>query len=74
MHERFTALGYRVHLAEDDGVRIATAHRLVSGDAFGPPFPDDRDGWRASLRNALVRLYDLRRDLDTIREQKPWPH
>jgi hypothetical protein len=84
MNERFAALGYRVHLAEDDGVWIATARRLDGGEAFGPPFPGDRADeaaealarwpeWQHAHSGALVRLDDLRRDLDTIREQKPWP-
>jgi hypothetical protein len=42
MNDRFAARGYRVHLTEDDGVWIATARRLDTGDAFGPPIPADR--------------------------------
>lgn len=42
MTDRFAALGYRVQLAEDDGVWVATARRVDTGDAFGPPIPADR--------------------------------
>ena len=42
MNHRFEALGFRVHLTEDDGVWVATARRLDTGDAFGPPVPGDR--------------------------------
>jgi hypothetical protein len=116
MNDRFTALGYRVHLTEDDGVWIATARRRDTGDAFGPPIPADRAdeaadslaGWlewqrahtmaltalqaaenvyhrlaadrfstvdddarRAAVREALVRVDDLRRELDDVRGRKP---
>jgi hypothetical protein len=119
MNDRFAALGYRVHLTEDDGVWVATARRLDTGDAFGPPVPADRAeeaaeslvGWlewqrahttallalqtaesvynrlaadrfgtvdndarRAAVREALVRVDDLRRELDDVRGRKPWPH
>ena len=42
MDDRFQALGYRVHLTEDEGVWVATARRLDTGDMFGPPMPPDR--------------------------------
>jgi len=119
MNERFAALGYRVHLTEDDGVWIATARRLDSGDAFGPPIPGDDAGeaaaslagwleWqrahttalaalqaaesvyhrlaadsfgtvdgdarRAAVREALARVDNLRRQLDDVRGNRPWPH
>ncbi|MGE3190849.1 MAG: hypothetical protein AB7N90_14300, partial [Vicinamibacterales bacterium] len=39
---RFTTLGYRLLLAEDeDGVWVASARRLDTGDPFGPPVPGD---------------------------------
>ena len=42
MSDRFTMLGYRVHLAEDEGgVWTATARRLDTGETFGPPVPAD---------------------------------
>jgi hypothetical protein len=120
MMDRFTALGYRVHLAEDEGVWTATARRLDTGDTFGPPVPADAadeaaeqlarwlewqrahttalqalqaaehtyhrltadrfanptltSGPASAARDALVRLDDLRRELDRVRGQKPWPH
>lgn len=119
MNDRFLALGYRVHLTEDEGVWIATARRLDTNDAFGPPVPADRaedaaeilarwlewqrahtsalsalqaaesvyhklaadrfgtadeESRRLAVRDALIRVDDLRRDLDTVRGQKPWPH
>lgn len=119
MSDRFSLLGYRVQLTEDDGVWVATARRLDTGDAFGPPVPGDRAeeaadtlaGWlewqrahtlalqalqsaensyhrlaadrfgaadeearRLAVRDALVRVDDLRRELDTVRGLKPWPH
>lgn len=49
MTDRFEALGYRVHLAEDEGVWVATARRLDSGDTFGPPVPADRADEAADL-------------------------
>lgn len=42
MDQRFEALGYRVQLTEDEGVWVATARRLDTGDMFGPPMPADR--------------------------------
>ena len=42
MDHRFEALGYRVQLTEDEGVWVASARRLDTGDAFGPPMPADR--------------------------------
>jgi hypothetical protein len=42
MDHRFAALGYRVQLTEDEGIWVATARRLDSGDTFGPPIPADR--------------------------------
>lgn len=119
MTDRFVALGYRVHLAEDDGVWVATARKLDTDDPFGPPVPADRaeeaaetlarwlewqhahtsalqalqaaenvyhrlaadrfvsadeESRRRAVRDALIRVDDLRRELDTVREQKPWPH
>jgi hypothetical protein len=119
MNHRFEALGFRVHLTEDDGVWVATARRLDTGDAFGPPVPADgaeeaaeslarwlewqhahthalhalqtaethynrlaadrftvadNEAHRLALRDALVQLDDLRRELDVVRGQKPWPH
>jgi hypothetical protein len=41
MEQRFTTLGYRVQLTEDEGIWVATARRLDTGDAFGPPVPAD---------------------------------
>lgn len=119
MNHRFTKLGFRVQLTEDEGVWVATARRLDTGDAFGPPVAGDGadeatellarwlewqqahthalqalqaaesdyhrlaadrfavvhdDIRRAAIREALVRVDDLRRELDDIRGQKPWPH
>ena len=119
MNDRFFALGYKVQLAEDDGVWVATARRLDTGDAFGPPVPADHAeeatdrlaGWlewqrahttalaalqaaenayhrlaadrfgnpseenrRTAVRDALIHVDDLRRELDVVRGQKPWPH
>lgn len=42
MDQRFEALGFRVQLTEDEGVWVATARRLDTGDMFGPPMPADR--------------------------------
>ena len=42
MDHRFEALGYRVQLTEDEGVWVATARRLDTGDTFGPPMPADQ--------------------------------
>jgi hypothetical protein len=42
MDHRFEALGCRVQLTEDEGVWVATARRLDTGDTFGPPMPADR--------------------------------
>jgi hypothetical protein len=42
MNDRFETLGYRVQLTEEDGVWVASARRLDTGDAFGPPVPADR--------------------------------
>jgi hypothetical protein len=118
MDHRFESLGYRVQLTEDEGVWVATARRLDSGDMFGPPIPADRaeeavdqlarwlewqqahttalnalqiaetayhrlaadrfasagDAHRGAVRAALVELDDLRRRLDDVRGQRPWPH
>jgi hypothetical protein len=119
MNDRFFALGYKLHLAEDEGVWVATASRLDTGDAFGPPVPADHAdeaadrlaGWlewqrahttalaalqaaetdyhrlaadrfgnpsedtlRTATRDALARVDDLRRELDVVRGQRPWPH
>lgn len=39
---RFASLGFRLLLAEDeDGVWVASARRLDTGDPFGPPVPGD---------------------------------
>lgn len=119
MNDRFFALGYKLHLAEDDGVWVATASRLDTGDAFGPPVPADyaeeaadrlagwlewqrahtaalaalqaaenayhrlaadrfgnpsEDARRTAMRDALTRVDNLRRELDGVRDQRPWPH
>ncbi|MEW6322626.1 MAG: hypothetical protein AB1635_16260 [Acidobacteriota bacterium] len=116
---RFEALGYRLQLAEEDGVWVATARRLDTGEAFGPPVPGDAAdeaagqlaGWlewqhrhaaalaalqaaeaayhrvaaqaglggadsalREQVTTALEALDDRRRELDTVRGQRPWPH
>ena len=47
-----------------------TYHRLAA-DRFVNPSEDAR---RAAVREALVRVDDLRRELDAVRGQKPWPH
>jgi hypothetical protein len=49
MNERFAALGYQVQLAEDEGVWVATARRIDSGDTFGPPVPADAADEAADL-------------------------
>ena len=41
MDHRFESLGFRVQLTEDEGVWVATARRLDTGDMFGPPVPAD---------------------------------
>jgi hypothetical protein len=119
MTDRFFALGFKLHVTEDEGVWVATARRLDTGDAFGPPVPGDRAeeaaerlaGWlewqrahttalsalqaaessyhrlaadlfgnptedtrRSAMRDALIRVDDLRRELDVVRGQRPWPH
>jgi hypothetical protein len=118
MDHRFEALGYQVQLAEDEGVWVATARRLDTGDTFGPPMPADRAdeaadqlmrwlewqqahtsalralqtaesayhrlsserfaaagaGDRHALRAALIEVDERRRELDTIRARRPWPH
>ncbi|MGE3276546.1 MAG: hypothetical protein AB7O67_15640 [Vicinamibacterales bacterium] len=68
MNERFAALGYRLILAEDeDGVWVASARRLDTGDPFGPPMPADRGEeaaallagwleWQRAHANALAAL------------------
>lgn len=115
---RFATLGYRVQLTEDEGVWVATARRLDTGDMFGPPVPGDRAEEAAELlarwlewqhahtvalnalqsaetvyhrlaahqfasatvadrtvvRAALIQIDDLRRQLDEVRGQRPWPH
>ena len=119
MNDRFFALGYKLHVTEDDGVWVATASRLDTGDTFGPPVPADHAeeaadrlaGWlewqrahttalqalqmaensyhrlaadrfgnpaedarRVAIHDALIRVDDLRRELDVVRSQKPWRH
>jgi hypothetical protein len=119
MNQRLAKLGYSIHLTEDEGVWVASARRLDTGDSFGPPVAGDgadeatellarwlewqhahtlalqalqaaesdyhrlaadrfalvHDGnRRAAIREALVRVDDLRRELDDVRGQKPWPH
>ncbi|MGQ0737009.1 MAG: hypothetical protein ACT4QD_25595 [Acidobacteriota bacterium] len=49
MDQRFASLGYRVQLSEDEGVWVATARRLDTGDTFGPPVPADRAEEAANL-------------------------
>ena len=117
MDDRFLALGYQVHLTEDEGVWVASARRLDTGDMFGPPVPGDRadeaadvlvrwlewqrahtsalaalqdaeaayhrlagamfaapdDSQRDARRSALLKVDTLRRQLDEVREQRPWP-
>lgn len=58
MDQRFEVLGYRVQLAEDEGVWVATAHRLDTGDVFGPPVPGDRADEAA---DALIRWLEWQR-------------
>lgn len=119
MDERLTSLGFRVHLAEDEGVWVATARRLDNGDSFGPPVPGDcaeeatetLARWlewqrnhvaalaalqhaearyhrltveqfasatdvpaREALRSALTEVDERRRQLDIIRDERPWAH
>ncbi|HXG87307.1 MAG TPA: hypothetical protein VNJ02_03145 [Vicinamibacterales bacterium] len=119
MEQRFATLGFRVQLTEDEGVWVATARRLDTGDTYGPPVPGDRaeeaadllaqwlewqqahtvalnalqtaatayhrlagdrfaspdDGARrAAVKAALIAVDDLRRQLDDVRGQRPWPH
>jgi hypothetical protein len=52
MDHRFESLGFRVQLTEDEGVWVATARRLDTGDTFGPPVPADGADEAAEL---LVR-------------------
>jgi hypothetical protein len=117
MDDRFLTLGYQVQLIEDEGVWVASARRLDTGDTFGPPVPGDRaeeaagllarwlewqrahtsalgvlqeaeadyhplataafagpdDEQRGARRSALLRVDTLRRQLDEVREQRPWP-
>jgi len=117
MDHRFRTLGYQVQLTEDEGVWVASARRLDTGDMFGPPVPGDRaeeaadllacwlewqrahtsalgalqeaeadyhrlaaaefassdDEQRGARRSALHRVDTLRRQLDEVREQRPWP-
>jgi hypothetical protein len=116
MDDRFLPLGYQVQLTEDEGVWVASARRLDTGDTFGPPVPGDRAEEAADLlacwlewqrahtsalgalqdaeadyhrlaaefassdadqrgarRTALQRVDALRRQLDEVREQRPWP-
>lgn len=117
MDDRFHSLGFRVQLTEDEGIWIASATRIDSGDTFGPPVPGDRadeaaellarwlewqqahttalaalqdaeasyqrlaagefavreDDQRLARRAALMQVDDMRRQLDTVREQRPWP-
>jgi hypothetical protein len=49
MDHRFESLGFRVQLTEDEGVWVATARRLDTGDMFGPPVPADRADEAAEL-------------------------
>lgn len=49
MDHRFESLGFRVQLTEDEGVWVATARRLDTGDTFGPPVPADRADEAADL-------------------------
>jgi hypothetical protein len=49
MDQRFASLGFRVQLTEDEGVWVATARRLDTGDMFGPPVPADRADEAADL-------------------------
>jgi hypothetical protein len=49
MEQRFQSLGFRVQLTEDEGVWIATARRIDTGDMFGPPVPADRADEAADL-------------------------
>ena len=49
MEQRFESLGFRVQLTEDEGVWVATARRLATGDTFGPPMPADRADEAAEL-------------------------
>lgn len=121
LEQKFSSLGYRLALAEDEGgVWVASAHRLDTGDSFGPPVPADRAdeaaellarwlewqqahtaalvalqraegaynrlvaegalgvgnaaGGRDERRQALEHVDGLRRQLDGVREQRPWPH
>jgi len=117
MDERFHTLGFRVQLTEDEGVWVASATRIDTGDTFGPPVPGDRADEAADLlarwlewqqahttalaalqhaeasyqrlaaggfaareeeqrlarRAALMHVDDMRRQLDAVREQRPWP-
>jgi hypothetical protein len=117
MDERFHTLGFRVQLTEDEGVWVASATRIDTGDTFGPPVPGDRADEAADLlarwlewqqahttalaalqdaeasyqrlaagefaareeqqrqarRTALMHVDDMRRQLDAVREQRPWP-
>jgi hypothetical protein len=117
MDERFLTLGYQVQLTEDEGVWVASARRLDTGDIFGPPVPGDRaeeaaellarwlewqrahtsalgalqdaeadyhrlaaaafappdEEQRRARGSALLRVDELRRQLDDVREQRPWP-
>ena len=117
MDDRFLSLGYQVQLTEDEGVWVASARRLDTGDTFGPPVPGDHadeaaellarwlewqhahtsalgalqdaeadyhrlaaarfaspdDEQRDARRSALHRVDTLRRQLDEVREQRPWP-
>jgi hypothetical protein len=49
MDQRVASLGFRVQLAEDEGVWVATARRLDTGDMFGPPVPADAAAEAAEL-------------------------
>ena len=117
MDERFLTLGYQVQVIEDEGVWVASARRLDTGDTFGPPVPGDHaeeasemlarwlewqrahtaalgalqdaeaayhrlaagefaspdEQQRVARRSALMRVDELRRQLDGVREQRPWP-
>ena len=56
MDHRFEALGFRVQLTEDEGVWVATARRLDTGDTFGPPVPADQRRRGHRTAGALARV------------------
>ena len=117
MDDRLLTLGYQVQVIEDEGVWVASARRLDTGDTFGPPVPGDHadeasdtllrwlewqrahtaalgalqdaealyqrltagefaapdEEQRGARRAALLRVDELRRELDQVRGQRPWP-